>query len=119
MQLKIYYLDDESDLCEIFKDNFESDSVVIQTFTDPELAFLATKNSPPHLIFLDFRLPGTTGDQIASRIGPSVPKVLVTGELDIKPESSFVKIFSKPFEFSEMAEFLKDFAAQANAREKK
>ena len=75
MPLKVYYLDDEKDLCEMFVDYFSNKDVEVTTFTDPLKAIAHSLNHPPDLIFVDYRLPGTTGDEVAKSLGASVPNV--------------------------------------------
>ena len=113
MSLKIVYLDDEVSLCEIFKDSFESSEVDIKTFSEPELALKHIKAHPPDLIFLDYRLPGTTGDLIALELGGHIPKVLITGDLSVTPSANFLRIFKKPYKFQEMDDFISQFFQQS------
>ena len=109
MPLKIVYLDDEPGLCEIFVDNFSSPDVSVDTFTNPEAAVKAINESLPDLVFLDYRLPGTTGDEVASRLSAVIPKVLITGDLAVMSTKSFVKVFHKPFDFTEMELFIQGY----------
>ena len=78
MPIKIIYLDDEPHLCEMFVDNFASAEVLIQTFTDPESAIKAINEEKPDFVLLDYRLPQTTGQDVALRLNPAIPKALVT-----------------------------------------
>ncbi|MCX6119666.1 MAG: response regulator [Proteobacteria bacterium] len=109
MKLKIIYLDDEPALCEMFADNFASSFVTILTFTDPEAAIKAINQSKPDLVFLDYRLPGTTGQDVATRLNPDLPKVLITGDLRVNDMNCFIKIFHKPFDFEEMEALIHSF----------
>ena len=91
MPLNIVYIDDESGLCEMFEDNFTSKDICVKTFLDPEKALLAIANDPPDLVFLDFRLPGTTGDVVVTKIDRSIPVAMISGDLNVKPNELFVK----------------------------
>ncbi len=113
MQFKIVYLDDEADLCDLFKLAFESDQVIIKTFTEAEEAINEIQNHPPNLIFLDYRLPKTTGDAVALRLDPVIPIALITGDLTVLPKASFIKIFKKPFKYKEMQDFIASFVARS------
>lgn len=97
MGIKIFYLDDEPDLCEIFADTFGSTECRIETCTDPKVAGECITRFQPDLIFFDFRLPQMTGDELALKINPSCPTFLVTGEMSPIAAFPFTKIFSKPY----------------------
>ena len=106
MQLRVYYLDDEQTLCENFADDFGSKKVIITTFTDSQEAIQTIKVSPPDLLFLDYRMPGTTGDRVAEMIDPKIPKYLITGDLLVKTSYQFKKVFSKPYKCDAILEVL-------------
>jgi DNA-binding NtrC family response regulator len=96
--LKIFYIDDEIELCENFSDEFSSESVQINTFTDPQCAIELAQINPPDLLFIDFRLPGTNGELMAQRFDPSIPKFLVTGEITNINVTCFRDVFRKPLQ---------------------
>ena len=100
--LNIVYLDDEPLLCEFFKDCLESEDIVIKTFISPDEAIKEVMTNTPDLVFLDFRLLNTTGDIVAQKMDAKIPKVLITGDL-------VVDACKKPFNFSEMKEFIDHF----------
>ena len=104
--LRVFYIDDEPFLCEMFAENFSSETIEVKTFTDPEEALLALADKPPHMVFIDYRLVNTTGPKVAQRMDPSIPKALVTGDLDVDSANQFVKVFHKPFDFDRIEEFL-------------
>jgi len=109
MSLKIIYLDDEPDLCEMFIDNLKSDTRQIWAFTDPEEFIRKVNEIRPDLVFIDYRLPYTNGDIVASRLKLDLPKTMITGDLEVNPRENFVKIFHKPFSFDEMEVFIDGF----------
>ena len=106
MSLVVYYLDDEVDLLDVFSEIYGSEEIQIVTFSEPEKAISAIRSSPPDLLLLDNRLPGTTGDLIAQKLDQNIPKALISGDLTLEPKANFVKVFSKPFNSKEMTEFL-------------
>lgn len=106
MPFKIYYLDDEADLLEMFVDSFADSEVAITTFTNAAEAQLAIKICPPDLLILDYRLPKCTGDQIALGLDPNLLKVLITGDLSVSPKAHFSRIFEKPYSIHEMQNFI-------------
>jgi response regulator RpfG family c-di-GMP phosphodiesterase len=105
--LQVYYLDDEPELCELFKDYFESETVKVSTFLNPEVAIQQSFMSPPHLWFLDFRMPGTNGDEVAQRLQPEIPKFLITGDINPKITYAFFQIFKKPYESGDIERVIK------------
>jgi len=111
MSLKIIYIDDEPGLCQAFIDNFESDVVVIMTFTDPQRGIDAVNADGADLVLLDYRLPNTNGDEIAAKIPAHIPIALISGDLSLEVGSRFLKAFGKPFDFGEMETFLLELAA--------
>lgn len=115
MLLKIYYLDDEVDLCENFVDHFTSKDVTITAFVDPKAAIEAIKKNPPDLLFIDYRLPGTTGDDVAMVLDPRLPKFLITGDISIKTKYQFVRVFSKPYREQDIAKVIASFVKKQAA----
>lgn len=109
MPLKIIYVDDELDLLDIFVDEFSRPGFEILTFSDPKMAIDEIKSNPPDLLFLDYQLPGTTGEKIALEIDPLIPKVLITGNLSIKTQVNFLRVLQKPISFSEIESILASF----------
>lgn len=106
MPLKVYYLDDEPALLEIFVDTFASPAVEITTFTDPTAAIACVQIDPPDLIFLDFRLAGTTGVEVAQQLNPVIPKVLITGDIHVEQQSLFQKVFEKPINVNVVQDYI-------------
>lgn len=109
MPLKIIYLDDEPGICEMFVDNFSSPEIEVTTFCDEELAIKAVNATTPDLVFIDYRLPNTTGDKVASRMRHTIPKALITGDLAVKEVEHFIKVFHKPFDFVLMEGFIQGY----------
>jgi DNA-binding NtrC family response regulator len=110
MPLKIFYLDDETDLLEMFSDTFSSSERVIATFCDPKTAIAAIRQTPPDILFIDYRLPNYTGDQIAQMLDPKIPKVLISGDMQVKCSYNFVAVFEKPYKASKIEEILAKLA---------
>jgi len=106
MKLKVYYIDDEPELLEIFSETFGRPEIEIKTFLDPDIALEVIAKSPPDILFIDFRLPKISGDVLASIIDPKIPKVLLSGEISIKYSSNFLAIFEKPFQTEKIEAFL-------------
>ena len=109
MPLKVYYIDDEESLCENFVDFFASEAVEVTTFTDPAKAIALTQTNPPDLFFIDFRLPSTTGDEVAKSIAADIPKYLITGDINVKTEYQFKAVFDKPYAPEDIQKVLDGF----------
>jgi len=110
MSTTVYYLDDEAALCDIFAEFFGSDLIHVTTFLDADKAIEACRLTPPDLFFIDFRLPNTTGDQVALALDRSIPKILLTGDFSFKLECKFDQIISKPFQFDEIQDLINRYS---------
>lgn len=113
MPLKVMYLDDEIELCNNFVELFESDRVHIVAFTNPTEAMAAAKASPPDLMFIDYRLPSVSGDQVAQALDPKIPKILVTGDISVVTSYRFVEVLSKPYREAEILKIFDRFGQSA------
>lgn len=105
-RVKIYYLDDEPELLILFKETFDSDEIEITTFSEPESLIKAVSLYPPNLVFLDYRLPSTTGQEVALKLPSEIPKVLITGDLNINDLKGFAAVFTKPLSMNEIQKYI-------------
>lgn len=106
MSLKLIYVDDEPDLLEMFVDTFSAPDLEISTYADAEEALAKIRSEPPDIVFLDYRLKTTTGDQLAQKIPDNIPKALITGELGLNPKSRIDIIFYKPYKIEDVERFI-------------
>lgn len=106
MSLKIVYIDDELDLCEIFDALFASETVSVRTFTEPQEGVQSIAADPPDVLFLDYRLPGVSGIELARGMDPRIPKYLVTGEINMDPHASFLGIIAKPIDVDKVGKII-------------
>jgi CheY-like chemotaxis protein len=111
MLLNIVYLDDEPMLCEIFVDFFSAEDRIVRTFTDPNEAIASMRANPPDVLFIDYRLPGTTGDLVAQSLDPNIPKYLITGDITVNTTYQFKRVLPKPVDESVIGEILTNVAA--------
>ncbi len=109
MSLKVYYLDDEKDLGDNFVDYFSSSEIEVTAFTDSSMALAAAKISPPDVLFIDYRLAGATGDEVAMTMAATIPKYLVTGDISISTEYKFKAVFNKPYKPEDIQKVLDAF----------
>lgn len=96
MAIKIYYVDDEVELCEIFVEEFSNKDFEVISFCDPLSAIAACEKESPGLIFIDYRMPGMNGDKLAQKLNPDIKKILITAEIQLEVEAKFEAILGKP-----------------------
>ena len=108
MTFKVFYIDDEEMLCENFEDQFATDEVEVYTFTDPEESLKQVNAIKPDLLFIDYRFPGTTGDEVAMRMPPAIPKALITGDIGLSPKYAFISMLQKPTTAEQVQQVLDD-----------
>ena len=118
MPLKILHLDDEIEICNIFSDLFSSHDFHIKSFTQVPQAIEEAKKNPPDLIFLDYRLPGITGEQVALQMNDTIPKCLITGDVFVKIKYPFVATFKKPWRSSAIQAFLDSMLKEKKSKAK-
>ena len=106
MTINIYYLDDQAELCAVFKEYIECDEISVSIFTESSEAISKCIDEPPDMIFIDYRLSDTTGETVAQTLDVSIPKILVTGELLAPETSSFLNIINKPYRLSELKKII-------------
>lgn len=102
----VVYLDDEINLLEIFTVFMEDLPVKVETYSDPE-KFIATINSSKKNIicgFFDYRLRGTTGVEVISKIKNRFPSYIISGDISIGDvQLSDIKgVLSKPTDFEKV-----------------
>lgn len=102
--MKIIFVDDENELCEIFRESFSiKGEVEVLTFGDIESCKDYMSKNEVALMFIDYRMSRMNGVDFAKACDANVPKFLLTGELDPQvPEQLFKGIVFKPFEDEEI-----------------
>lgn len=116
MQLKVYYIDDEKDLCLAFEDDFSSEEIGVSTFSQFEKGIEAIKSNPPDLVFLDYRFKNATADQIVDQIPSEIPVVLITGEYGVSRGQRYLKVFQKPYRYGEVRRFILAFGEERKSK---
>jgi DNA-binding NtrC family response regulator len=96
LEIKVYYVDDEPGICELFEELFSTDEVTVVTFTDPFLALEAILQSPPDILFTDYRMPGMSGVELAKKTDPMLKKILISGENNVVTDFKFDAVLTKP-----------------------
>lgn len=111
MGIKVIYVDDEPDICELFVDIFGGKDILIESFSDPEQAIKHIHEVMPDLVIADSRMPETTGEKLAARLPPGIPVACASGDLNLESKYQYVKILKKPFEIENVREFIGSYLA--------
>ena len=109
MAIRVFYLDDEEKLCEIFSDLINAKGIEVSTFTNADLAIEEASQKPPDLFFIDFRLPGLTGDAVAHSLDSKIPKVLVTGDISFQSTYEFDHVLPKPYRVKDVINIIESY----------
>ena len=106
--IKVYYVDDEPELCELFDDLFSNSEVIVSTFSDPSVALVKILSNPPHILFMDYRMPGMNGVELAKRTPAELKKYLISGENNLTPDVEFEAILKKPLDIQLIRKIITD-----------
>ena len=113
--MRVAYIDDEVDLCEIFKELFTTPEVTIDVFSDYQEAIVEGNKKPYDIVFVDLRLPGITGDEIALRLPKQSKIYLVTGDHSPETHFQFKGVLPKPFDYEAIADILAKLAKEKSS----
>lgn len=120
MKINVLYLDDESDICNVFLETFSTEDVVIETYTDTDSALEAARNKQFDVIFIDYRLPDNMGDIIAQKMPEQIPKYLLSGEVPLSvPKFIFSGVLEKPLNRQLISRVLQDIIIQKDIKNAK
>jgi len=78
----ILVIDDEDDICALFKDTLEDTGYTVTTVQESLKGLEAVKNHDYDLVFLDLKLPGMDGAELFKHIRmnkPELPVTIITG----------------------------------------
>jgi hypothetical protein len=68
------------------------------------------------MFFVDYRLSGTTGDNVAQSIDQNIPMYLISGELSPVTVHKFVKVISKPYDHDDIFEIFASYTPVSSAK---
>ncbi|WP_019029875.1 response regulator [Colwellia piezophila] len=108
MAVNVVYIDDDEDLCYLFKAYLNSDLINIEVFSEEDKAIQYCNQEQPDIIFIDYRLKSKTGLEVSNEIKINTLRILVTGEFGIDVGSSFNEIIEKPYKLADIREFILD-----------
>lgn len=67
-KIKIFLIDDDRFVLKATSKKFHDYDVEIRTFDNPEEALLAMADEKPQLVFLDYNMPGLTGEEVIVKV---------------------------------------------------
>lgn len=108
--IQLLLVDDEPDLREILKDEFEAEGYIVTEANSGKQALEHLKSQTFDIVVSDIRMPELSGvellDTLRARDPKIPPVVLITGFADITTDEAYDKgayaIFAKPFNISEI-----------------
>lgn len=106
MTVRIAYVDDETELLNVFEDYLTELGYSVVTFTHQDDFVVHCNADRPDLCFMDFRLDGARGDEVAKRLDAGLKTVLVTGELSVVGDFDFDAVLSKPYRLGELRDLI-------------
>jgi CheY-like chemotaxis protein len=118
---RILVVDDEAIVADSIKLVLASDQNVVETVTSAEKALAAVQANQYDVIIVDYQMPQMKGDKLAAAIKaltPQLPIIMITaygealrhsGEFPLAVD----KVISKPFDFEELREAVRQLAAKA------
>ena len=115
---KILIIDDDQELAQELADALSDEGYQTAREHDGQRGLARICAEPWHVVVLDFKMPGLNGIDLLARckerrMAPAV--ILITGSLDMQArleqaglEDAVVRVLTKPFEFGELAEAIRD-----------
>lgn len=110
--VSVLVADDDPDVRDILRTILEPAGFFVQEASDGERALQAVQTSPPHLILLDYMMPGLTGPQVCERLKQDlllrhVPIIMLTGKSELQDKVYGINAGAddylvKPFEPQEL-----------------
>ena len=110
MKKKVLIIDDEPAIGEMLTTILESQGYEVMVAYEGQSGLALLEKHPPHVLLLDYMLPGMDGIEIlceARHRWPGLPVIMITAygspELNIKANKfSVIEVISKPFETSHL-----------------
>ncbi len=112
---QVLIIDDDESIRSLLNLYFEQEGYEVETVATGEHAIERFEVGRFQLVMLDYYMPGMNGLEVASVIhirDPEVTIALITGmahtlaNVDLEP-TGITKVFSKPFDMCEIAEWLR------------
>ena len=90
----VLVVDDDADVCEIFREKLEHSGYRVETAATAEDALGRLKRFDPNVVITDLRVPGMSGLRLLERVKDAMPQVdviVVTGHEDMNSAVSAMK----------------------------
>lgn len=120
-QKVILCVDDEADILELFKDEFEESGFKVLEASNGVDAFNIFKSNHVDCVVSDIRMPGGDGVELVKNLkaeGSPVPIFLVTGFSDYTSEEltglGVNAVIFKPFDLEEVINMVKETISQSS-----
>ncbi len=123
-QKKILVVDNDINILKAFKICFEKQGCLVETADDGEKAIEAVKKMNPHIVLLDYHMPGKNGMDVLKWIKGSFPEtavIILTAHGSEATAVNFIKegadnYIPKPFNLKKVVETCEDAFNKYNVR---
>lgn len=122
MELKgrILVVDDERDICEMFKDYFELEGFAVEAALSGREAIEMAERTDFDVALIDIRMKGLDGIETARLLKAALPRlglIMVTAHTDEKIigkalSEDVLAVFSKPIDFTALIAAIEKFIAE-------
>ena len=102
----VYVVDDEISITEVLKEALKDAGYQVETFPSADDAFVRVKESPPHVVISDIRMPGMTGIELLKAIrelSQDIQFIIMTSHASLETALDAMRLgaydyIHKPFE---------------------
>lgn len=113
-KMKILYIDDNTEILEMFELFFSGKNYEIKTLSEAQLAVQTINIFQPDVLFIDYRMPDINGIDIVAQIDyQKIKAFLVSGELsfsDPRISEMFQEVLKKPLSLFDIQKLLEQLA---------
>jgi signal transduction histidine kinase/CheY-like chemotaxis protein len=109
---RVLVLDDDDAVRTVMVESLAAAGFLVESAAEAEAALAALAGFDPHLVVLDFLMPGANGAEVAARIRQIRPKqkmLIVSGHLDtdaLVAQAGDIPILAKPFDGEALVAFV-------------
>lgn len=107
MKKKVFIVDDDSELLEVFKDILSEENVEVFTYDNHLNAVAEAKKENPDILLLDAQLSGVSGLDVVHQFDPKLRKILCSGSNFKNVPKGFHGVLGKPFSIEDFEKLVK------------